>query len=161
MRILIIVTIVLSIILFGCSTPKVSPIEKLPSIRLTALDGKSTFLTDSLTEQQPVVLLWFDPECPNCDAEIRSIINNMDSLRHVQFVFLSLVSVEQIRGFVKHHQLNTYANIKVGQDTKFEFPKLFDVSSVPVTAVYGKNKALRQVFLGSATYSNILQEIKL
>lgn len=131
--------------------------KPIPSFKLLSVDSTGQINTDNITSY-PIVLFYFSPNCPYCRAQTETIVKNIQSLKQIQFYFFSNFPLTPIRNFSEKYQLNKFENIVVGQDYENFFGDHFKTPGVPYMAVYGKNKLLKQVLIGTVNPS-LLKDI--
>lgn len=148
------------LLLIGCqSGPAKSAEELLPSFKLLTPDSTVRSDTALIKEGSPVALLYFSPGCEHCQEETESIIHNMDSLKHVQFCFITTDALEEMRGFNQYYKLYKYPNITIGRDEEFFFLRHFKGAFPPYIVIYDKDKRQREVFKGSIEASRLIATI--
>lgn len=158
--------LIICIVLFTCCHRK-DPLPKtglegkiLPAVNVLSSDSTTYFNTSNIPAGQPIVLLLFDPYCPYCREETKSIITNIKSMQDVRFYLITSSSFSDMKAFYKNFELNKYKNITVGVDTGFSFIKYFKISGVPFTAIYTRKKTLKQTFSGNVEAKVINDIIK-
>jgi thioredoxin-related protein len=134
--------------------------KTVPSVRLILPDGTGKELKSLLDKKKSLMLMIFSPECDHCKHETEELIKNMDRLKKIQIVMISLYPLYQINEFVEHYQLNQYKNITVGRDYAYALPAYYDLKSLPYHAFYTKEKKLISGFEGSVTIEKILDQFK-
>jgi hypothetical protein len=134
--------------------------KPLPSLTLLLMDSISHMSTNKIPDEKPVIVFLFSPRCPYCRAQTEEIIENIKSLTDLQFYFLSAFPFSFVKSYFTHYQLGKYPNIIVGQDDKMDFSNYYQAQGVPYIAVYGKDKLLKQAFMGKVSI-NVLKNIAL
>jgi thiol-disulfide isomerase/thioredoxin len=137
----------------------------------TGKEGKpmpefSLLLTDSITKMntldipvgKPTVLIYYSPYCPYCKAQTKTIIENIDKLKDIQFYFISNFPLPEQKSFIKEYQLEKYPNIISSMDNANIVRDYFEITGIPYLAIYGKNKKLNKTFVGKI-YSSQLQKV--
>lgn len=123
--------------------------ESIPMLNLL-MPGKSKYFhTKELPLNKTNVLFYFSPTCPHCRVQMRTIVDNMDVFKDVQFTILTIADVASTKPFINRYKLNDYPNVVVGIDTGFVFPKYFGSTVVPFTAIYSPGGHLDSTFVGS------------
>jgi len=146
-------------LLLGCSGPP--PIrtglegKKLPSFNLLLMDSATKLNTDAIPAGKPIVLLYFSPECPFCQAETEEIVSRIQSLSDIRFYFFTPYPFGQLRNYYSHYELEKYPNITVGRDYTASFGRYFKTQAVPYMAIYNKDKRLKQVYIGKLSAGEI------
>jgi hypothetical protein len=140
----------------GCSEKAGDSKRTLPSFELLLPDGITRINTTEIKAGSPVVLLYFSPDCEHCQQETRSILHHMDSLRDVQFYFITNDSLDRIKLFRSVFQLDRYTNITLGWDAKFLFPRHFKDAYPPYMVLYDRQLRQLGVFNGEVEVSKII-----
>lgn len=132
--------------------------ELLPSIDLVLADSILHIDLASVPSGSPIVLFYFITDCPYCQAETREIINNISSMRHIQFYLLTPYPYIYMKSFSNDYKLEKYSNIKVGSELNFKFGSYFSTQYVPFIAIYDKKKRLKAAFNGNLKFEQIISE---
>ncbi len=128
----------------------------VPSYKLLQMDSTRYAYKYQLKKDQPVVVMYFSPDCEHCREETRRITDSMKLLKKVQFVFASYAPFAQVKQFYKDFNLEKYKNVVYGRDEQFFFPRFYDVKYTPFVAVYGSDGKLVRVFEGGSSVARIL-----
>lgn len=131
----------------------------IPSIDILLKDSVTVFNTSKDKNANSVVLLFFDPSCPYCQKEVRSVVKNIDKFHETQFCLLSIASLQDIREFCRQFNLDKYQNIVVGRDIKAGYIQYFNISSVPHTSIYSVGHGLRKTFSSTVEAERILKAL--
>lgn len=122
--------------------------KPLPSFNLLLPDSTTYFNTAEIRGGTPIVLYYFSPRCPYCHAQMEDIVDNISTLKDIKFYVITSWPFSEMNNFYKHYQLRQYPNITVGYDYTYFFEKFFKITGVPYTAIYAKDKKLREAFIG-------------
>lgn len=122
--------------------------KKLPSFSFMLSDSLSHFSTDSIKSGSSFIVFYFSPYCPYCRAQIRDIVKNEESLKGVNFYFLTNYSCTEIRPMIKEFDLDRFKNITIAIDSSSAFVSYFYIPNIPYLAIYDKEKRLKQVYVG-------------
>ena len=144
------------LLVIGCQDKNGANIGHLPSFDLLLSDSLTHINTKDVKEGKPVALLYFSPDCEHCQEETKSILDHMDSLRDVQFYFITNDALERIRIFVSAFLLNKYSNITVGWDNQFLFPRQFKGAAPPYLVMYDRKLKQIGVFNGEVEAGKII-----
>lgn len=117
---------------------------QMPVLRLLLVDS-SQFGTIHIPEGKPSVLIFFSPDCDHCQRETKSIVENIDSLRDVNLLFITIDPFDRMKLFNEVYQLHRYSNIKVGRDYPFLFPYNFKNAQPPCNVIYDRHKRLEVI----------------
>ncbi|HMH21383.1 MAG TPA: thioredoxin-like domain-containing protein [Puia sp.] len=153
--------IIYLVIFGGLSACALKTEEKgdLPSFNLLLVDSTTVLNTSTIPDGKTISLLFFSPDCEHCQEETESIIKNMNSLKNVQFYFVTIDPFDRLKIFNQYYQLSQYTNIILGRDYTFSFPKYFDIKTTPFLAIYNKHKQLKVVLKGAFKVGRIIEEI--
>lgn len=130
--------------------------KSLPPFNILEVDSTTIFNTDKLPSGQPILLMYFSPDCEHCQHETESIIQNMDSLKDVKIVMCTALPFDKMRNFWAYYKLANYPNIIMGRDYEFFFSRHFGSQYVPYLAIYDRHKKLVKVFDGGTKVSTII-----
>lgn len=165
MKNLILISIILS--LCDCTNKAPSPSlitgyegRPVPSINLLLLDSTTHINAKSWKLGMPLVLIDISPYCPYCRAMTQEIIEENKALSNIQFIFLSNFPLSDLNSYYKDYRLKEYPNITIARDYASYFGQYFKFPGVPCIAIYGKERLLKQVFVGK-TSPDIIKDIVL
>jgi thiol-disulfide isomerase/thioredoxin len=145
-----IVTIII-ISLFGCN--RVEPVrtgfegKPLPSFKLLLSDSTTYNMVD-VKEEKPIILFYYSPDCPYCKAQMEEMIGNIEEFKNTQLYVITDRSYSEMKTFIKKYKLNKYRNIVAGIDINRFIEPYYSLSGVPFTAIYDKNKILKEAYIG-------------
>jgi peroxiredoxin len=140
---------------FGAEPQKTGKEGKpMPEFSMLTMDS-TLLLSRDIPTGKSIAMFYFSPFCPYCKAQTETIVENIDKLKDIQFYFISTFPLSTVREFYKSHQLAKYPNITVAVDSAHAFADFYEVTGVPYTAVYAKNKTLNKSFMGKIYSSEI------
>jgi cytochrome oxidase Cu insertion factor (SCO1/SenC/PrrC family) len=146
------IILVLSIQLASCfSAPTLKTGREgrpIPSFDVMLTDG-SHFSTDSIKKGHPVVFVLFRTTCPACNAETKNIIDHIRDVQDIQFYFVTMDTLADLKRFVSNYHFEKYPNLIAAKDYSKYFIHYFTVPAVPYIAVFNSDKKLKRVFLGN------------
>jgi len=140
--------IVCLVFLAACFSKKHGGPE-LPVFNILLPDSVTVLNTSKIPTGNPIVLVYFSPDCEHCQAETEWILHHMDSLKKVNFYFVTNDPLDRLQIFYKAYGMDRHPNIVVGRDYEFAFIRLFKGISPPYTILYDRDKHERRVFSGS------------
>lgn len=129
--------------------------KAMPSFNLLLMDSTRKLNISSTASDKPVVLFYFSPFCPYCRAQTQEILDDMKSLKNIQFYLLSNFPLSLIKNYYDQFELKKYPNIIIGQDYDVYFSKYFKAEGVPYMAIYNKEKILKHALMGKVSTSVI------
>ncbi len=129
----------------------------LPAFNIMLLDSATIFNTYNIPEDRPVVILFFDPDCKHCKAEIKVLLAGMDSLKDTRFYIITSVhDFQRICDFYAEYHLGDYKNIEVvGRDYEYFFITYYGVKFVPDLVLYDERKNLVKFFDGHVSIGDL------
>jgi thiol-disulfide isomerase/thioredoxin len=144
-----------------------SPIDNRPTyIKNPALPSFKLILTDSslfteklIPKAEYTCIVYFSPDCGHCQYEADQMIRNMDSLKQVQFVWVSYRDFNDIKAFGRKYQFDLYPNIILGRDPEYTIPAFFQVKFTPFVALYDHNKQFLKAWETGVEMPELLQFI--
>ncbi len=141
-RILFFLSLVITV---GCTRAQNSGnIQNIPDYRI--LDADSVYRTPAnLKKSQPVMIVYFSPDCSHCQHLMNEIKGQMKDFSKVQIVMVSAVDYRMIKGFYKDFGIAAYPNITVGTEgNSYKVLQYYNVKTTPYIAIYNhKHKLLK------------------
>lgn len=135
----------------------VAATQYLPSIQLRKIDG-SIFNTDSFkSNEQLLVLNYFNPECDHCQSMVQEMFREQSLLKNVNWLMVTSYPKEETRRFADSMNLSQLSTVTVLTDTASQFIKAFGTVSVPSFYVYKNGKLLRK-HNGECSVAYLLKE---
>ena len=118
----------------------------IPAFSILQTDS-TWFNKEALPHNEPVVIIYFNPECGHCQLTAHEFDKKKNKLKDVFFVWVTYdTSFNEIKSFARDYDLLNAKNIRVGRDPKYYVPSFFRVKFTPFMAVYGKNGKLIQAY---------------
>jgi thiol-disulfide isomerase/thioredoxin len=131
--------------------------QPMPTIDLIAIDSMSHISTENIAPGRSTILYAFEPWCPYCRAQTTSMLAQIKKLKDVNIYMLCTSPYSTFKQFYKKYELPKYPNIQAGIDYKRTFAEYFQTIGIPVLAIYGPDKKLKQVLEGK-NYISTIQE---
>jgi thiol-disulfide isomerase/thioredoxin len=132
----------------------------LPSFDILLADSVTIMNTNSIPKNRPFALMFFSPDCIDCQREMEQIIKHMNELKHVYFCLVTVDPFEKLTIFDRYYKLNRYPNIIVGKDIANAFVKHFNPTGTPYSIVYDKERRIKVVFRGEAKINDLINVFK-
>ena len=129
----------------------------LPSFDVQLADSITVFNTMHVSKGQPTVLIYFNPDCEYCHAEIKDIISNIHELNKANIYLITTADFNSMKKFKNEWRLDCYNNIVVARDYEYNFFRIFKPDAVPYTAIYNNRKKLVAIFRGSTGVKEIIE----
>jgi len=143
----------------SCREKPNSPTSAIPPFDILLPDSLTHFDLGKIKSGAPVALLYFSPDCEHCQQETKDIIHHMDSLQQVRFYFITNDSLDRIRVFRQVYHLAQYANVTLGWDHQFLFPRHFNGAYPPYLVLYDGQLHQLGAFEGEVGASKIIHLI--
>ncbi|WP_162277714.1 TlpA family protein disulfide reductase [Chitinophaga rupis] len=112
--------------------------------------------TTQIPKGTPFVLVYYDPDCRECQDETREIIKHKDELSDTRLYFITDLQFSRMKLFNQVFKIDQHKNIVLGRDYSQSFYKLFKPSGTPYTIVYDGEKKMRAAFSGQAKIDDLL-----
>ena len=140
------------------TTPPYKKIKGWPPLVLTQLNKES--LTSKDLKKQETIIMYFSPECDHCKHQTTEMINRIKDLSKYQIILVTYQPEEEMAGFQTYYQLQKYANIRMGRDSKFLLPPFYRIQNLPFLALYNKQGELLKTFDGNVKVDMIIKSFK-
>lgn len=148
-------------ILSGCTRPNYEVVnsghegERIPSFDFISADSNRHLNTQNVPPGSPVVMFYFQPNCPFCQSQIAEITQHISTLVGTRFFLVTAHSSKDLKALYKTIQIQHLSNFFVAIDYKNEFQDYFNPEGVPYTAVYRSDQTLSKAYLGALTGKEI------
>jgi len=130
--------------------------ETFPAFDILLADSVTRVNTGLITKGNPIVLIYFSPDCEHCQKETESILQHIQSLKGVRFYFITSDPFERLRAFKGYYKLNQYPNIIIGRDEQFFIIRHFKGAYPPYLVFYDQEKYQRAVYQGDTPVDTII-----
>jgi thiol-disulfide isomerase/thioredoxin len=127
------------------SIPPYQKDSLIPAFSILQTDS-TWFNREALPGNEPVVIIYFSPECGHCQLTAHEFEAKMKKMKNVFFVWVSYHPMGDIKSFAQQYKLLDEKNVRIGRDPKYYVPSFYRVKYTPFMAVYGKNGRLIQTY---------------
>lgn len=131
-------------------------LKLIPEFEFTTL-GNKKLSNSNLKTDITTIFIYFNSECDFCQHEAKSISENLDNFKNVQFLFVSTEPIEIIKQFAETYNLNNQPIITFLHDNTDTFANRFDATSIPYLLIYDKNQQLIKKHKGQLNAKGILR----
>jgi len=127
-------------------SPAFSQQGKVPPFRIID-SNKKLFKAEDLPFEKPIMIVYFSPECEDCQLFINSLLNKINNFRNISIVMITYSPVEILKEFIIKNGLNTYSNIYAGTEMNTLFVRdYYNISGLPFISLYTKNGDLTRIY---------------
>lgn len=133
-------------------------IQTIPEFELQTLDS-IPFTNANLKLNVNTIFIYFNSECDFCQHEAKSISDNLNEFKTVQFVFISIEDIDIIKQFSIKYKLNNKPNITFLYDNSSAFTTQFGAQSIPYILIYDSNQKLIKKHKGQLNANGILRAL--
>ena len=124
--------------------------EKLPSFRYADINGKYTTSAE-IVLKKPAVLIYFDPECEECQQFTTLIAQNSRLFTRYKIIMVTNAGLQNLKRFVSKYKLAGKQGLIIGTEgwTR-DLQRTLNVTGFPFVAIYDRKRILRQVLSAKA-----------
>ena len=134
--------------------------QPLPSFQLQLSDGK-TFSSKNISHSQPLILIYFAPDCEHCQVLMNAFFKRINEFRGAQIIMATFKPVNEVADFENHYETHKYNNIKVGTEIPmFLFRAHYQLMNTPFTALYDKHGKLITSYKTETPVDELIQRLK-
>jgi thiol-disulfide isomerase/thioredoxin len=113
--------------------------KNIPAFSLLLANGEN-FTQNNIPTSKYTIIIYFSPDCGHCQHEATEMVKNIDSLKHVYFVWAGSRSIPELKAFSEKYGFNALPNLVCGQDQQYSIPSYYQVKYTPFVAVYDNKK---------------------
>ncbi|HMK03914.1 MAG TPA: hypothetical protein VK489_06980 [Ferruginibacter sp.] len=139
-----------------------------PYLKTRSLPNFSLLTTDSVAFSQNIldntkntIIMLFNPECEHCQEQLELLLSMPALLQTTQIVLSSIETHEKNRIFYNKFHLEKYPSVYLGKDHKYFFGGYFRPKTIPVLALYDKQRHLLLLNQGNMKKKQIEKALKL
>jgi thiol-disulfide isomerase/thioredoxin len=119
---------------------------KVPRFQIIQANGK-LFKAQDLPIGKPIVLIYFSPECEECQKFTEALLLKRDDFWKASIVMVTYLPVEKFAPYITKYKLNIYPNIFVGTEgNTFIVRYFYNITRFPFVALYNKNGDLIKIW---------------
>lgn len=113
--------------------------NKIPPFQMMQADGK-IFKAQYLPFGKPIVIIYFSPDCEECQKLTKELLERMEEFKNVSFAMITYQPVEMVAQYVSKNNLGKYPNIFVGTEGSTLFVRnYYDIMLFPFMTLYNKD----------------------
>ena len=133
-------------------------IENMSNFEMNTIDG-SLFNT-TFIHSQPIVLIFFHPECEICQVEIKQIVQKKKDLAQVCILLVTQASIKESQDFYEAMELNKISNIYLLHDSDLILHNRNLINTIPSIYLYNSKKKLIKQYKGEINIDLVIKAIK-
>lgn len=132
----------------------------VPPFQLLATDSVTIITKNNLKAGQPVLLMYFSPDCDHCQKQMELILSSIDSLKNVDIVLATSQPLSGMKEFALKYKLADHSNMYIGRDIKYILPPFYNIHRLPFLALYNSKGKLISTFQAGATGEMLVEKFK-
>ena len=134
--------------------------QTMPAFQMKLTNGK-TFSSSQLTNQKPVIIIYFAPDCEHCRLLMDELFKKISVFKNCQLIMATFQPVSEVLWFEKKYQTAKYANIKVGVEVPvFFFRNYYKLEHTPFTALFNKSRKLVASYKEKTPVDELIKKVK-
>ena len=128
------------------TTIDISSYQKaIPPFKIRLVDGKGYTYKD-LKKDKPLILVYFQPDCPECQAFTAALVKKLPSLTDKQIVMITFEDIKLVQAFDHKYQLSGHPNVRIGSEGyTFVVQKYYQIEHFPIVAVFDTKGQLKRI----------------
>jgi hypothetical protein len=151
---------VFTVFMFLLSLDGLSQSGKVPPFRMIRSNDK-VFLAGNLPIGHPIIIIYFSPDCDDCQRLIEGILKRMDDFKNASIVMITYLPVENVKQFATRYNLNEYSNIYIGTEGNSLFVRdYYKVLQFPFLALYNKNGDLVKIYNAEYSLDDLSEQLR-
>jgi hypothetical protein len=136
-------------------------ISTLPSFDMLLMDSVTMINTKEIPTGNPILFIYFRPDCPHCQEEAKELVTNINALKKFRIYFLAGGPFEDVKNFCIQFHLDQYKNISVVNDYNHSFKQVFKPELVPYIALYNGHKQLIKIYNAEVPVNSLVNASKI
>lgn len=133
--------------------------QSLPDFKFEGLQG-GVLQRGDLPAEQPVTILYFDPDCSHCQTTVESIVAELDGFAGNTLVMISSADRSQVIPYLGDKGLLDRKGVVVGLCTPQQFLDTFGTTQTPTTLFYASDWDLKMAYKGAVDRPGILKGLE-
>ena len=135
--------------------------DRLPHFRIGRTD-RTYFDERQLRITKPVLLIYFLPDCEDCQGFTKALVSNIGAFKNIQIVMVTNSSLSQLIKFENEFRLRQFKNLIAGTESyTMVLQRALNVQSFPFIVCYDQSGKLLKRFSGKFDPWQLLKKIKL
>ncbi len=135
-------------------------IQHIPAFKLIAVPDSSQFGNERLKKNQPVIVVFFNPDCEHCQRETKEFLAYKEEMKNIQVLMITTMAFDKIRDFYSEYNFASMPNVMVAEDENYALRLKYRPTNLPGIFVYTANGTLAKVFAGNVGVTTLLDAVK-
>jgi hypothetical protein len=133
---------------------------KLPPFKMIKADG-SIFRAQDLPMGKPIVIIYFSPDCEECQKVTQELVGKIESYWKASVVMVTYLPVNTLAPYISKNKLYIYPNIFVGTEgDSFFLRYYYNVVRFPFIALYSKDGDLIKAYYNEVNLVDVTKMLK-
>jgi thiol-disulfide isomerase/thioredoxin len=134
--------------------------NKVPPFQMIQSNG-SLFKAENLPFGKPIVIIYFSPECEDCQQLTKELLNRINEFNKASIAMITYKSKDKVMQFVSDYHLDKYSNIYVGTEgDSFFVGNYYKVGKLPFIALYNKNGDLIKIYNKENSLDDLSEQLR-
>ncbi|QEC72718.1 redoxin domain-containing protein [Arachidicoccus ginsenosidivorans] len=134
-------------------------IATIAPFKIQLVNGQE-FTYKDLEHDKPVILVYFSPDCQECQQFTKSLVKRIADFKDRQLLFVTYQPLDKVTAFYNENGLRKYPQLKMGTEGySFTVQKYYKVEHFPFVASYDKTGHLVQVYVNNTQPEKLAAEI--
>jgi thiol-disulfide isomerase/thioredoxin len=134
--------------------------NKVPPFRMIQANGK-VFQAESLPMGKPIVIIYFSPECEDCQQLTKEVLNRLKEFNNASIAMITNQSIDKMKKFVAANHLEKYSNIFIGtEDDSYFVGKYYRIGKLPFMVLYNKSGDLIKIYDKEISIEDLLTHLR-
>ena len=132
---------------------------KLPPFRIMQTNGQ-VFNATQLPMGKPIVVIYFDPDCHDCQALMGQLFSQTKSFQKASLALITNASINQVIVFADKYKVATYKNMVVGTEgANAPIGQYYHYPPMPFVALYDKNGNLLMTYKKTVPMADLVERL--
>lgn len=115
-----------------------------------------------LKKNEPVMLMYFSPDCDHCKELTKEILKNAKTFGSKQLIMVTYFPMPEVKKFANDLAIQNYPNIKVGTEgMSLVVQKHYNIRNFPFVVLYDKSGKLSKMFREQTPSKDIVKAMQL
>lgn len=119
--------------------------------------ASSKVTRDSLRHGQSTCIIYLDPDCGFCVAEVTEIVERIDDFGKSDILLVSHVDTARLHRFADETGINHHAKIRLLHDRDYRFADWFGPAVAPSVYIYDSGQRLVKEYRGQTKVDAIIK----